>query len=160
MRATPRFVACFVTTLFVSAMLLIGVAPSSVHAAIKGCRADPIAVLSDGSVLRLAVTIEADPSDVDAIQYTIHAPRGTTIKRVVFSRQPKLSSREHVTYIDDAPANTYITETVVTTHGASVRVEASTTLGVSVGGESAREANHHQRITGWSGETLRAELQR
>jgi hypothetical protein len=160
MRATPRFVACFVTTLFVSAMLLIGVAPRSVQAAIKGCRADPIVVLSDGSVLRLAVAIDANPSDVAAIHYTIHGPHGTSIETLVFTQQPKIRKLEHVVYIDDAPANTYITETVVMTHGGQVRVEASTTFGMSVGGESAREANHSQRKTGWSGETLRVELRR
>ena len=161
MQATSRIVACFLSTLFLSTMLLADVAaPRPVEAAIKGCRADPIVLLSDGSVLRLAVAIEADPFDIGAIHYTIHGPRGTSIETLVFTQQPRISKLEHVAYIDDAPANTYITETIVTTHAGQVKVVASTTFGVSVSAENAQDANHNQIKAGWSGEKLRVELRR
>ena len=161
MQATSRFIACFVTVLFFSTLLLAAVAaPGSVQAAIKGCRADPIVVLTDGSTLRLAVTIEADPSGIGAIHYTIHGPHGTSIETLVFTQQPEISKLEHVVYIDDAPENTYITETVVTTHDGQVQVVASTTFGMSVSAENAQDANHNQVKAGWSGEKLRVELRR
>jgi hypothetical protein len=65
--------------------LTITVAPPTASAAVSGCRADPIAWLSNETRLAMTVSIAADPSQVQMITYTVHAPRGLATKSIVYT---------------------------------------------------------------------------
>ncbi len=74
-----------------------------------GCRSDPIVVLSNGTVLDLSATIGLDVSlvsDITQISYTLHAPAGTTVAKVV-STDGDVNYKEQFTLRTDSPAGVY-----------------------------------------------------
>ncbi len=73
------------------------------------CRTDPIVVLSNGTVLDLSATIGLDVSqvsDITQISYTLHAPAGTVVARVV-STDGDVNYKEQFTLRTDSPAGVY-----------------------------------------------------
>ena len=74
-----------------------------------GCRSDPIVVLSNGTVLDLSATIGLDVSlvsDITQISYTLHAPAGTTVAKVV-STDGDVNYKEQFTLRTDTSAGVY-----------------------------------------------------
>ncbi len=65
-----------------SGLLAGGLPAPSAHAALA-CRSDPIVVLSNGVTLELSATIFDDVSDVQQVNYTLQAPKGVTVQRVI-----------------------------------------------------------------------------
>ena len=59
-------------------LLAVWPAPPA-DAALAGCRADPLFLLSDGTILDVSVAIDTDVKNVDVIQYVVHGPRGTRL---------------------------------------------------------------------------------
>ena len=90
----------------------------SYHAhAMSACRSDPIVVLSNGVVLDLSATIGIDVSNIDEIaqiSYTLHAPAGTTVAKVV-STDGDVNYKEQFTLDTDSPSGVYGVDTLVTT---------------------------------------------
>ncbi len=85
------------------AAALVAVAPRAVtpaHAAI-GCRSDPIVVLSNGVVLDLSATLDADVSQVQEIHYKLHGPHGLSVVRAI-STDGAVQYKEHFEFKDDS----------------------------------------------------------
>ena len=107
------------------ALVVLAQHPLGVSAAIRSCRADPIVWLSNGDSVQMTVEVAADASDVRSIIYTLHAPAGATIDRIVYTGGA-LQSKEEVVFIADQPAGQYVSDTVVTTRGKRHAVTANT----------------------------------
>src|SRR2546421_11994133 len=73
------------TAVLGATLLTVSLIPHSTSAAIFLCRTDPVVLLSDGTVIRLQTTISANPADVQWVSYTVHAPAGTTLSRLVYT---------------------------------------------------------------------------
>lgn len=81
--------------------------------AATGCRADPVARLSNGAVLDLNLSINDAAPDIQHIAYTLHGPVGTSLVSVSFpDGTGAISAVQYVA--DDSPGN-YDGDTVVTT---------------------------------------------
>ncbi len=111
-------------------VLLAAFPVSTVSAALRTCRTDPIVSLSDGHKVSLSATIATDAANVNMIHYTLHVPRGVTVTNVVFTSA--FASKEMIMVWFDQPAGTYETETVVHTNQGVVDVSATTMLMVGV----------------------------
>jgi len=83
------------------------------HAAAYGfCRSDPIVVLDNGAVLDLSATINADISAIKQIRYTLHAPAGTSVVRVISTDGP-VDYKEKFNFQADGAPGAYGAETRV-----------------------------------------------
>jgi hypothetical protein len=93
-------------------LLIVGLQVRPAQAAFAVCRGDPIVALSNGLTLRMAVEIEAPGSEVGSVIYTLHAPPGVYIRSIAYTGG-ELRLKEIVRLVNDAPAGTYRTDTVV-----------------------------------------------
>ena len=92
----------------------------------------------------MTVAVDSDAADVQLITYTLHAPVGTSIIKVVYTGGP-LQDKEQVLFYADRPANSYITDTVVTSASSDVSVLASTFLTGTFASVSGM-TNEHLRL--------------
>jgi hypothetical protein len=122
--------------------LILYISPA--NAGLGGCRADPIVFLSNGQQVRMTVAVDTDAADVQQITYTLHAPVGTSINKVVYTGGP-LQDKEQVLFYADRPANSYITDTVVASASSDVSVLASTFLTSTFASVSGM-TNEHLRL--------------
>lgn len=117
-----RFLIIFVT------VLITALPTQQASAALRSCRTDPIFLLSNGDSLNVSVNISADATNVRNLIYTIHVPAGVTVKKVTYTAGG-MGTKEAYKVVQDSVANTYMTETVVTTQNTgSVQVTATTIL--------------------------------
>jgi DeoR/GlpR family transcriptional regulator of sugar metabolism len=86
-------------------------------AAIRACRGDPVVWLSNGTTLTMVASIAADASQVELITYTVHAPRGLTVSKVVYTGGV-LQDKERVNVVFDRTSGYQIE--VATDLGATV----------------------------------------
>jgi hypothetical protein len=103
---------------------------NTAHAAVA-CRSDPIVVLSNGVVLDLSVTLDADVSQVQEIHYKLHGPHGVLVVRAISTDGP-VQYKEHFEFKDDS-------------HGNDTSAGAPATYWVEVQTKTAD--GHH---TGWA----------
>jgi hypothetical protein len=96
--------------LCVVALLAQTAQPAS--AGVVTCRADPIVVLMDGTVVRMSVTIAMHPRLVQEIVYTLYVPRGSVVREIVYTGGP-LADKERVVLIDSLDKHRYVTDTLV-----------------------------------------------
>lgn len=61
-------------TLFVIGLSTMGGLASSAWAGAAGCRTDPILWFGNGDKLSIVSSVSASRSDIDVIEYTVHAP--------------------------------------------------------------------------------------
>jgi hypothetical protein len=101
------------------------VAPAT-HAAIGGCRSDPIVTLSDGRALDLHATVDTTYDDVQLVSYTLHGPVGTWVTSKV--DDSLLGPKAAFQYYADQPPNTYSAAVQVTTQIPQIPVVAATDL--------------------------------
>ena len=103
-------------------------------------------LLSNGVLLDLSATINDSAADVQQTLYTLHAPVGTQVMAVL-GTDGAIGLTERFAFSADAPANTYVTQTVVDTGAAGVSVTANTTV-VSASGSvmAARAGYSHQAL--------------
>lgn len=123
--------------------------PSSSFAAISGCRGDPIVWLSNGQMVQMAAIAEAPAANVRRIVYTLHAPRGLSVSKIVYTGGA-LQSKEKVVFAADLDAGTYSTDTLVETKSRHVRVTAITHIGSqksSLAGTSGKHLITHFRLS-------------
>ena len=111
--------------LALSALVLIGSPP--VAARVIGCRADPIVLLSNGKIVRMTAQVDTAARNVRRITYTLHAPEGTSVRRIIYPGGA-LKSKERVVFIADLPANRYRSETLVDVRSGRVAVKGNTSL--------------------------------
>jgi hypothetical protein len=147
------------------ALLCVGLVASTIlsptaEAVLAGCRADPVVVLSDGTILDVSVAIYTDVSNVREIQYTVHGPSTARLVRVISTPTIGFAGKEKFTYYPDARPGEYITETLVQTSFDGVGVTAYTTFSnISVGYKSPLSLQY-EPITGFNGQILRTVLRR
>jgi hypothetical protein len=128
------------------AYLLIGLiwSISPAAAGLGSCRADPIVFLSNGEQVRMTVAVDTDADDVQQITYTLHAPVGTSITKIVYTGGP-LQDKEQVLFYADQPENSYITDTIVASASGDVTVLASTFITGTFASVSGM-TNEHLRL--------------
>ena len=131
-----------------TAGLIVGppLAPRA-HAIIGGCAGDPIVVLSNGVIIDLSASSDADASAVRHIAYTIHAPQGTWTVAVI-----SLGVTETVALAADNAPDTYSTVTRVDASTSDATVTTLATMVPLVGVPKTGSA------TGATNEDLRIEL--
>jgi hypothetical protein len=86
-------------------------------AGLRVCRADPIVWLSNGTKVTMTASIAADASQVKLITYTVHAPRGLSVRSIVYTGGA-LKDKERVVVLFDRTSGYQIE--VVTTLAATV----------------------------------------
>ena len=106
------------------------IAPDT-HAAVGGCRSDPVVTLSNGYVLDLSAVVNDTATDVQQVSYTLHAPLGTWVMSEVDTSL--LGPRDTFQFYADEPPNTYSAGTKVTTLSPHIPVAATTDLVSSTG---------------------------
>jgi hypothetical protein len=94
----------------------------------KGCRSDPIVVLSDGTILDVQAEIGTSIGSVREIHYTVHGPPGVQLIAAIRTPMLGFEGKETFTYIADASPREYVTETLVRTDESPVRVTSHTTF--------------------------------
>jgi hypothetical protein len=77
-------------------------------ALVRACRGDPIVWLSNGTKVTMIASIAADASQVKMVTYTLHAPRGTSVNKIVYTGGA-LSGKERVIVLFDR-ASGYLIE--------------------------------------------------
>ena len=115
----------------------------------SGCRTDPIVVFADGAVVDISTNINADLARVDHVEYTLHAPAGSRVVRVIYTP----GAQETLQIFADAPANAYSSDTLVVTLDSGVEV---TTTTAALGGGAAQRGS----ASGWNGDHLQVQLSR
>ena len=156
----------FLSRMFtVVSVVLVGMVVSSVlspvaSATIFGCRADPVVVLSDGTVLDVRVDIDTDVSNVQEINYTVHGPKDVQLVAAISTPTLGFKGKETFTYYADAEPYQYVTETLVRTIPDRVGVTSFTTFSkVTLVNETSVNLQY-KPITGFNGDVLRAVLTR
>jgi len=127
-RAGPMLLGAAVLSASLLARSLM--APAT-HAAVGGCRSDPVVTLSNGHALDLSSVVTDTYDDVQLVSYTLHAPVGTWVTSEVDTSAlgPKVTFQ----FYADEPPNTYSAGTKVTTLSPHIPVAATTDLVSSTG---------------------------
>jgi hypothetical protein len=146
-------------------LLLVGFAfggpLQTAEAAVSGCRADPIVILSDGTILDVTADIGTSVANVKEIHYVIHGPPGVQLVASISTPTLGFMGKETFKYYDDAPAKQYITDTVVQTTYDNVGVTAHTTFAkATIGLRDPLLALQYKPIVGFNNQILRAWLSR
>ena len=120
--------AIIVLSILLTGLALTPVLVPVAEAAFDGCRSDPVIYLSDGTALDLSADIGTDVSNVTAIAYSVHVPRG--LRMLAYAATPTLGFQGKETFVllNDAPAGQYKTDTLVLTKNNGVSVTSNTTL--------------------------------
>ena len=107
---------------------LFSIAPvSPVSAALRSCRHDPKFFLSNGEIITSTVTISTDAANVSNINYILHAPKGLSLTKIVYTAKGSDVS-ETASVIFDQSAGKYGLDVVVTTKVSGVAVIATGAL--------------------------------
>jgi hypothetical protein len=111
------------------------------------CRTDPLVFLSDGTKVKMTAEIGTAAENVQGIVYTLHAPRGTSVVRIVY---PGQQVPETVIFHADRPANTYDIDTIVSVSGNSsqspIGVTASTVVNNNSRGSATGGVGDHLQV--------------
>jgi hypothetical protein len=126
------------------------VAPDT-HAAIGGCRSDPVVTLSDGKVLDLSAVVSDTYDDVQLVSYTLHAPVGTSVTSAVDTSI--LGPKDTFQFYADEPPGTYTASAKVNTLTPQMPVAATTDL-VSPTGAVSSSVLSADSASGQSPQTL------
>jgi hypothetical protein len=127
-------------------VILLAMPTGEAFAALRSCRTDPIFKLSNGDILTVTLEIGTDAANVKNVIYVLHVPAGVKVTQVVFT-DGGIGRKEIYRVYQDSPANTYTTDTVVTTlNTGTVTVTAYTRLN-GVATKSATGYNGQHLIT-------------
>jgi hypothetical protein len=105
-----------ITRLIVALLLVVSLgAAAQTNAAFMSCRSDPIAHLSDGTLMQFSTTVETSLDNLIEIRYELHAPAGVSIEKLIFT-PAWASQKETVVVVNDQPVGSYkVVATVQTT---------------------------------------------
>ena len=149
--------------ILIAALVGLAGAPAA-QAALRGCRADPVFVLSDGTILDVQVSIETDVSNVTSIHYVVHGPVGTRLVTFVSTPTLGFQGKETVGYVADQAPNRYVTDTLVTTADDNVGATSYTTfVGLTLSQALQLRLNptlQYKVISGMAGDHLVAYLRK
>ena len=130
--------------LFLLVLLLATLPVSTVSAALRTCRTDPIVLLSNGYGMAISSLVGTDVTNVVTIRYTLHVPQGVTANRVVYTGGG-LAGKETLTLVADQANGRYAVETAVSTRVGSASVSTTFNLftveritGTGISGEAFR----------------------
>ena len=117
--------------LMIAIMTLAAVPNMQASAAFRKCRTDPIFKLSNGDVINITMEINTEESAVRNVSYALHVPAGVTVTKVTYT-SGGIGKKETYKVYQDSPANTYTTDTLVTTQrtGSVAMVATSRLNGV------------------------------
>ena len=150
-RPTRRALAC-------AAMLSAGLLASSLRApaahAVVACRTDPIVTLSNGVTVQMSNTIYDDSAHVRRVAYTLRAPAGTTVTRVVYPPDMTTSIPESFQFEADRGPGEYRSYAVVYDANSDVAVSADTIVT-----DPSTHTTLSQTAQGQPGDDIRIEAQ-
>lgn len=95
----------------VGAVLLFFFSLSQAHAGFMHCRTDPIITLSNGDTVIILVDVDADPVQIQKINYVLHVPAGVTAVNITYTGTA-LGLDENLVLKDDSN-DAYKSETTV-----------------------------------------------
>ena len=124
-------------------------------ASLGGCRADPVFTLSDGTILDLTAVIGTDVANITEINYVVHGPKGVGLILALSTPTLGFKGKEHVTYVADAPAKVYVTDTLVKTSVKNISVSSQTIFAAN--GLLALQLSltaQYTTVQGWDGQHL------
>jgi hypothetical protein len=124
-------------------------------ASLGGCRADPVFTLSDGTILDLTAVIDTDVANITEINYVVHGPKGVGLVLALSTPTIGFKGKEHVTYVADAPAKVYITDTLVRTSVKNVSISSQTIFAAN--GLLSLQLSltaQYKTVQGWDGQHL------
>ena len=120
------FKRMFIAVIGLSLLFVLGLPATQVRAeAVEICRADPIVVFSDGSVMVWAADIGASASAIKSIDYVLHAPAGVKVVSVTYTEMAGFHGKERFKLKNDAPAGTFVMDTLVRTRSGVASVAAN-----------------------------------
>lgn len=132
----------FGAALMLLAALPWSLTPHAAQARIIACRADPIVTLSNGARVLMTVSIRADASRIRLITYTLHTPRGTSARNVMYTGSDA-GLKETFHLLADTTGNIYISDTLVTATSSRIRTTATTAVsGIGFGAVSGFTGRH------------------
>jgi hypothetical protein len=134
--------------------VVFGSAPAA-SASMGGCRADPVFVLSDGTILDLTAVIDTDVANITEINYVVHGPKGVGLVLTLSTPTIGFKGKEHVSYVADAAPKVYVTDTLVQTTLTDVSASSETTFAGN--GLLALQLSLSAQYTtaeGWAGQHL------
>ncbi|HKC73235.1 MAG TPA: hypothetical protein VKF37_03425 [Chloroflexota bacterium] len=135
-----------VAVLSVGLLALFSRMAPSTHAAISGCRSDPVVLLSNGNTLHLSTVINDPTTDVRQVSYTLHAPVGTWMTGVADISD--LDLKETLRFYADNPPNTYSVASKV--NALTPRIRVTTTMDVvTINGASTASASGQSQRSLW-----------
>jgi hypothetical protein len=124
-----------------SAVLLgglgLGVLPSPgavAHAALSGCRTDPVVSLSNGVQVSMSNSISDMSTNVSSVAYTLHGPQRTTVTGVSYANSTP-GVPETFQYIADNNAGNYDSYSAIYDKNAGIDVQYYTTVTNTVTGQ-------------------------
>ena len=121
-----------------AAVVLAGLlAPHMAHAQVRGCMADPVVSLSNGTQLDLNALIDDSSQDVQQVTFNVTVPRG--VQEVAYT-PGLLGSKQVVNVYPVGGPDTYIIRTLVTTQTSGVHVTATTRAAGTGGIASASDS--------------------
>jgi hypothetical protein len=145
----------------IAAFLLAILRAPTADAALSGCRADPVFLLSDTTVLDVQVAIDTSVRNVDLIQYVVRGPRGVSLVAAISTPTIGFQGLEKVVYVADQEPNTYVTDTLVHTSNSGVETTSYTTFAANrLSVLQLRLTAQYRVVEGYSGQHLIATLRK
>ena len=111
--------------LFTMTMLLLQV--ESAAAILRQCRGDPKFFFSDKTKLTVIVEMDTEETNVQKIEYVLHAPAGAELEKVVYTAGG-LGDEETYELFYDNPPGLYTIDTYVETRVSGVNVTTTSSL--------------------------------
>jgi hypothetical protein len=111
-----------ITRLIVALLLGISLgAVAQTNAAFMSCRSDPIAHLSDGTLMQFNTTVQTSLDNLISIRYELHVPAGVQIEKLIFT-PAWAQQKETIVLVNDQPVGSYKVVAMVQTTTPNVAV--------------------------------------
>ncbi len=142
--------------LFFALVVVADMSPA--EARFSSCATDPLVFLSNGDWVQITARIQTDASNVRQVSYTLHAPSGVTVSRIVYTGGV-FAHKETFAFLNDSDSDHYETDTIVTAHVSGIKVTTTTALrAYQVSNSVSGFDQQHLRVTvdrdsvrsGWS----------
>ena len=118
----------------------------SAMARLAACRGDPIVFLSDGSKIVITLDIATDASNVQSVVYTVHAPRGTNVKKVIYTGGGLGDWETLAFFADSAPKHYTADAYVVTKDRVDVAMTNTSSLDNVASGATSGYTRQHLMV--------------